>query len=293
MRGRCLVLAGALIAACGAPVGPAATPSLPAPTEAAVASAQPTALEAPTAAPTEAPASPSAEPADTFVPSPAPTVRPSPTLNWEESGFSASVRDPVKIGEKAKVTLKGPVGPTCTLKIKYPSGTNATLPSPTHPNPGWWQWIWTIPSKANGGQATGTATCTYGGVPHTGLVTFTITKPPPAWSIQADLPATFDHTTLPETGLLFPVTMVGTVPKNPDYLSQRITCVVDVNTAGNASYGQVFDAPWENGDGPLWIHWQVEFAASDVGMATWTVRCKSRYVTPEQWKYDSGSLEIT
>src|SRR5206468_8026918 len=113
---------------------------------------------------------PTTPPSVAQTPNPTGPPRPSPTLNWADSGFTASVRSPVSIGARAKVTLKGPLGPACTLKVRYPSGINASLPTPTHPEPNWWTWTWTIPANAHAGTAAGTATCTYAGAPERGPI---------------------------------------------------------------------------------------------------------------------------
>jgi hypothetical protein len=288
----------ALVAGCVAPAGPTVSPQVAPPSITTIASPEPS------AEPTAANASPSMSlaptasllPPPSASPSPPPTTapKPSPTLNWDAVGYQASVKDPVSIGSKAKVILKGPVGPTCKLKITYASGVNATVPSPTHPKPGWWQWTWTIPSKAKAGTASGTSTCTYFGVPHTGDVSFKIVDPKPSgWSINLDVPATHAHDALEENGIMITVHVIGTLTVNPDYAKQQLVCQFWLSTAGNSSHASGFDLLWATGDPPITWEYQVPLTPNDIGTASWSMRCKNYYISPESWKSDSGAIEIT
>jgi hypothetical protein len=237
---------------------------------------------------------PSAAP--TIAPTPDPTQppKPSPTLNWANNGFNASVKSPVSIGAKAKITLKGPLGPTCTLKVRYPSGTNAALPSPTHPEPSWWTWTWTIPSKAHAGTATGTATCTYAGVPKSGPVSFKIVDPalPGGWAIDVIGPVSRSSS---DTGLLYmTVKLKGTVPTNPGYATQQMVCNLDLRQGNSIANVWTPDTPFEAGDTQIVAEFDVgALGPSFAGTATWTVKCRNLLVTGSAFQSDSGTIEIT
>ncbi|HEY4227211.1 MAG TPA: hypothetical protein VGM49_02645 [Candidatus Limnocylindrales bacterium] len=259
-----------------------------------MASTMPSGISTPAAPSTVAPSS-GATPTDgsSAAPAPTPTSKPAPTLNWDAAGFAATVKDPVSIGSKAKVTLKGPVGPTCALKIKYPSGITATLPSPTHPTAGSWQWTWTIPSKAKAGKATGTTTCTYYGVPHLGNVSFRILDPtlPDGWDIVATMPST--RSSADATALIVHVTIKGVLPVDPTH-DQDIACYLDLVGPGSSKNLLLADYPWHAGDGPLTLPYDVGVLGPDyVGTDTFTVRCRNEFGTPFTWQSDSGTITIT
>jgi hypothetical protein len=211
-------------------------------------------------------------------------------LNWAANGCAASVKDPVNLGSKETVELRCPVGPTCSIKVKYPSGASATLPNPTHPKAGWWLWTWTIPKTAGAGHAIGTATCTYAGVPHAGDVSFKIVNPtPPNWSISVTYPATYNVTTDPY--LKIKIAIVGTFPIDPDHSPQKIVCSSQLSTLGGVfGDSNLFD--WLPGDPPLdwWLH--PELSSNSIGAATWQVQCRSYYISPDDWRTDHGTVEI-
>ena len=290
-------IATCLVAGCATPAAPTENPVLGAvatlePSTEAIASpgpspspmADPVMTDPPTAAPIIAP-----------TPNPTKPPKPSPTLNWENNGFSASVRSPVSIGAKAKVTLKGPLGPTCTLKVRYPSGTNASLPSPTHPEPNWWTWTWTIPAKAHAGTATGTATCTYAGVPKSGPISFKIVDPalPGGWAIDVTGPASRSST---DTGLLsMTVHVKGTVPSDANY-GVLVTCNIELWSAQGPYVVNVYSGEQEyvNGSGQFVADFDVgELGPYFVGKATWTVKCRNIRVQGDAWKPDTGTIDIT
>lgn len=283
---------------------PAVAPATSAPS---IISAAQTA-DASSSPPLEPGPSPSEAPSTTTLPTatpmptestPAATVapKPSPTLNWDANGCQGSVRDPVKLGAQAKVTLKCPVGPTCTLKITYPSGGSAKVGSPSHPNPGWWVWTWTVPTSAKGGDATGTSTCTYAGNPHTGPVSFTLVAPATNFDIQVHLPATFDHTTPQDVGIIIQVTITGTLPESPGHAHQAVWCDFHLTTTtspeSTATYNEQFVVDWDNGDPPITWRWRIAFGPNEVGHATWDMKCTNYYIHPPHWEEDTGTLEIT
>jgi hypothetical protein len=278
-----------ILAGCAAPaVGPSASPAdTPAPlasvvpiaSAVALATASPLASDEPSLIPTDTPAQ---------TVSPGPT--PAPTLNWAANGCTASATDPVQIGSKETITLKCPVGPTCTLKVTYPSGTNAKLPSPTHPKAGWWRWSWTIPTGAHAGTAKGTSTCTYAGDPHVGDVSFKITSPASTnWSISVTYPATYSLTQ--DQWLKIKIAIVGTFPIDPDHTPQKIVCSNLLSTLG-VVIGDTMLFDWLPGDPPLDWWLQPAMASNSIGSATWQVECRSYYISPADWRTDSGTLEI-
>jgi hypothetical protein len=202
----------------------------------------------------------------------------------------------VDIGAKAKVTLTGPVGPTCTLKVVYPSGIGASLPEPTHPKPGAWTWTWTIPSKAAAGTAQGTATCTYAGVPHRGPISFKILNPtlPGGYVINVVSPSSRAWTDTSELQMTIKVT--GTVPSNPTY-GVSLTCNFILWSYNNLWTVNVYSPEYDyaNGTGHLDAGFQLDPAltADWVGQSTWTVRCRNIRVADDQWKADNGTIDIT
>jgi hypothetical protein len=245
------------------------------------ASPLPTATELPTMSP---------EPTATVEPTARPTAR--PTLNWADKGFTASVKSPVAIGSKAKVTLKGPVGPTCTLSITYPSGSAANLPNPTHPSAGSWQWTWTVPSKAQTGFATGTATCTYAGVPKSGPVQFKVTNPalPGGWDIQVAMPAS--RSSGDSSVLSVHVTVQGTMPVDPSYASQIVVCNLDLR---HGSYVSNVWTPDMYLDPPI-TSFTADFdigalGPDFIGTDDWVVKCRN-LTANSAFQSDSGSIVI-
>jgi hypothetical protein len=204
---------------------------------------------------------------------------------------TTTVKDPVYLGENAKVTIKCPVGPTCTLVVHYPNGHVADIPSPTHPNPGWSQWAWTVPPNVTAGEARGVTDCVQAGVHHGMKASFTVKARP--FSIQVHVPSPFDHTTPRDIGLQITVTIVGTLPQNGSYDVQDVICSMDLTTASDTLHHDGFDVAWNNGDPPIQWQWQDTFDASEVGTAHWTMKCRNYYIDPAQWKYDSGTIEIT
>lgn len=221
---------------------------------------------------------------------------PSPTLNWDANGCMAAVKSPVTIGEEARVTLKCPVGPTCVLKITYPNGHNATLPNPTHPEPGWWRWTWTVPSGAKAGMASGNATCTYAGNPHVGPITFKLVNPalPGGYSINVTSPASRAWS---DTDFLrMTVKVTGTVPSSPTY-GVTLTCNLDLTSPNGNYHVNMYYGPidYTNGSGPFVASFDLgsSLSADWVGTATWTFKCRNTYVASDGWKQDTGTIEIT
>lgn len=290
-----------VVAACAGQSGPTSAPTPSMGQRSDAPSAAPTSAPSPilsAAATTAVEGTSAPSTAPTGGPAPTPKVtaapRPSPTLNWDAMGFSMSMRDPVSIGANAKVTLKGPVGPTCTIKVKYPSGTNASLPKPTHPNPGWWVWTWTIPASAQAGTATVTTTCTYFGDPHTGTATFEIVNPalPDGWDIEATVPGTRAVDGL--SPLRVTVTIKGTVPDGAGY-GQNMSCLMQLFIGEiSATSDLITDYPWSNGDAPLVLDFQFDPLGPEfIGTNTWDVRCKNMYGDPRTEQHDTGTIELT
>jgi hypothetical protein len=230
-------------------------------------------------------------------PRPTATPKPQPTLDWAEEPIGMSVTpDPAKLGAKVKVTVSLAAGPTCALKVRYPSGSNASLPKPTRPKPTSWIWTWTLPESAGGGTATATVTCTYGGVARGGPGTFTIVDPTPEWSISADVPATQPATAPPPSSsniLQATITVNGQVPVNPAYPQQRFHCTLHLVANGytvNAAdqvYLDSFDAPIPMGFSVGTI------PTKSIGPASWTLTCENLYIEPQDTRQDSGTIEIT
>jgi hypothetical protein len=294
-----------LVAGCAGEPGQTSEPSSVAAANSIAPTSSPSA--APSVVPSDAPSvapsvavdetlPPSTEPTDGPAPTPkvTPVPQPSPTLNWDANGFKMSTKDPVSIGANAKVTLKGPVGPTCAIKVKYTSGTNASLPKPTHPNPGWWVWVWKIPASAHAGTATVTTTCTYAGDPHTGTGTFLIKNPalPDGWDIEAAVPGTreaADNSLLRVT-----VTIKGTVPSDPTH-DQNLACrMMLIRGDVSATSAWISDYPWDNGDGPLVLDFDFSPLGPEfVGTNTWDVSCQNEYGDPETDQHDTGTIELT
>lgn len=287
-----LVLAFGVMAGCTAPAGTPFASNEPDLTSVELASTIPTAIESPGPSQATVDATPAATTvgATTF-PSAAATAQPAATAKTGVSTCTTTVKDPVYIGDKAKITAKCPVGPTCALMVHYPNGQVAALPSPTHPSPGWWQWTWTIPANAKAGEARGVTECIQGGVRRAMDADFTVKAVP--WSIQVYVPATFDHTSLPEVGLEITVTIVGTLPENGSYDVQDVLCSMDLSAANGTLHHDGFEVAWKNGDPPIQWHWQTTFETSEVGTAQWTMKCRNYYVDPAQWKYDSGTMAVT
>jgi hypothetical protein len=229
-------------------------------------------------------ATPSAAP----VPPASPTPVPSPTPKPAVLTCTTTVKDPVLLGEKAKVTVKCPVGPTCTLVVHYPNGSVPTLPSPTHPSPGWWQWTWAIPTKGPG-EAQGVTQCTEDGVQRAMDADFTMKAPSASWDIQVSLPATHPYNAL---GLAMTITITGTLQENPSYSQQRVVCSFELNTPGN-SWSDGSEWVWDNGDPPMNFELQRPMTTADIGHATWTMKCRNFYIEPTHFEYDSGTIEIT
>ena len=197
----------------------------------------------------------------------------------------------MNIGDKAKVVVKCPVGPTCTLIYHYPNGFVAELPDPTHPNPGWWQWTWAVPADAKTGEARGVANCFDDGKQRGFDTDFTIKAG--SWSLKVQVQSPFDHTTLPETGLRIIIDVVGTMPENPSTELQSVVCFVEVTpeSGGLETGSETFS--WNNDQSPIVWYWQHSFDASTVGTAGWKVRCYNDDIEPNQFKSDSGTFVIS
>lgn len=130
----------------------------------------------PTPAPTAAPptAAPTAAP-PTAAPTPSPT--PAPTLNFTGQPFPVSIAsDPVAIGKSQTIDADIAEGPTCTLKVTYPSGAQANVGKPIRPDERHWVWKWTIPAEAGTGDAAITVSCTFGGDARIGTGSFEIVQ---------------------------------------------------------------------------------------------------------------------
>ena len=127
----------------------------------------------------------------------APVATPGPTLDWVNVGYAVGVRSPVALGGKARVELDAPVGPSCTLTARYPSGGSANVGSPTHPKAGQWIWSWTVPQSAGLGSASIAFGCTYAGLTKPGTDAFQIVAalptptpkptPSPTWSLTGSV----------------------------------------------------------------------------------------------------------
>ena len=127
---------------------------------------------APTAAPPTTP--PTAAP-PTTAPTPSPT--PAPTLTFTGEPFPVTIAsDPVAIGKSQTIDADIAEGPTCTLKVTYPSGAQANVGKPIRPDKRHWVWKWTIPAEAETGDAKVTVSCTFGGDARIGTGSFEIVQ---------------------------------------------------------------------------------------------------------------------
>jgi hypothetical protein len=179
------------------------------------------------------------------------------------------------------------------IKVKYPSGSNASLPNPTRPKPTSWVWTWTVPKSAGAGTATLTVTCTYGGFARGGPNTFKIVDPtpPPPWSISVDLPGT--HPSGSTEPIRATITINGLLPENPAYAEQRFRCGITIFTDGY-TVDTVAEIYWDNGDGPFFLNFAIGAIDPEfVGAATWSVDCRNMYIDPPDVREDSGTIEIT
>lgn len=285
-----------VIAGCTAPAAPATTAQTPSTSEIGPIAPAETASQAPSMTIEPSPslvaaASPTAEttPTPSAPPTPPPTAtpKPQPTLDWEGSPIGMGVSpDPTSLGKTVRVEVVVAIGPTCVLKVKYPSGSNASLPKPTRPDARHWVWKWTIPQSAGPGTAKVTATCTYAGVARRGTGTFTIS----GWSISATFPATLAHDV---SALYGQVAIVGVWQRSitsPD----RINCVITlVTNAGTKMAGEnVF---WySGGQGPFDLSLPVGPLGPDaIGPASWTLACTNFTPDPQETRKDNGTIEIT
>lgn len=136
----------------------------------------PTPTAAPTVAPTVAPptTAPTAAP-PTVPPTEAPT--PAPTLTFTGQPFPVTISsDPVGIGKSQTIDADIAEGPTCTLKVTYPSGGHANVGKPIRPDERHWVWKWTIPDTAGVGAAKVTVSCTFAGDARVGTGSFEIVQ---------------------------------------------------------------------------------------------------------------------
>lgn len=213
--GLVLVLSGCYTGAGGPPVPLTAAPTT-----------VPTEPSAPSASPSSMATQSSPEPSPTFLGNAQPTPSaqltegatwasaPKATLDpadWQgPTGWTAQGPiDPIAPGGTERYEIFGlPAGPTCSIAVRYPSGTSqGGLASHTFTAPGAWLWTWIVPSSAGYGTATLVNTCTYAGFPKSsGPITFKIIAPPATPSptpipTPIPTPSPIDHPPTTPTGL--------------------------------------------------------------------------------------------
>jgi hypothetical protein len=299
-RSRASVLLLAFIAACSgsapssvptAPVTPGTSPlaSVDA-TQSAVSSAAPSTAASLGAAPSVEPSlTPTIEP--TAKPS---TPKPEPTLDWETIGYAQGFRSPVDLGAKARVTIDAPHEVRCSIKVTYPNGSNASLPDPARPDPGKWVWTWTVPKSATSGTAHVKTSCTYLGLAKTGTGTFKIRAPevPSNWSINANMPSTLDSENVNSVPMT--VHLNGTLPIVAGHPYQWVVCSLSISS-GSGHFGASANGDYTEPDADtLYLQYDsLYLGPAFIGTGTWTMQCRNNYVTPADWKVDSGTIEIT
>lgn len=159
-------------------------PPFPSPTASSPVGLAPTATPSapPTPRPTPKPtSSPSPRPPSTPRPTPKSTPKPAFLVAWLHGvGYTMGVSSPIATGDDARVEIGNGAGPTCSVKVHYPSGQSATgLAAHKFTKQSHWVWTWRIPASAGLGTATVKTTCTYGGLAKSGPGSFEIVAPTP------------------------------------------------------------------------------------------------------------------
>jgi hypothetical protein len=98
------------------------------------------------------------------------------------------------------------------------------------------------------------------------------------------------------TNLNMTVKVQGTVPSSPTY-GVTLTCWIQI-WSWNGLW-QVMDftnaMPYSNGSGEITASFKFEspMVAEWAGTATWTMKCHNGNVSGDDWKQDTGTIEIT
>jgi hypothetical protein len=216
-----------------------------------------------------------------------------PSLDWATIGYTVGAKSAVAIGAKAKVTIKGPVGPTCTLKVHYPSGGSPSLPAPTHPSPGWWVWTWTVKSSAGTGTATFNVGCTYAGLKKSGDGDFTIVNvpAPDGWTISVStITSRSKDSSAP---MMFTVHVHGVVPQDPETQIVEMACYYRILVVNGPPDAWIYDLTYFAPDAQFEFSVDVGvFGAANVGSRDWVIRCTNSRWMPFTYHEDSGSIEV-
>jgi hypothetical protein len=275
-------------------VGTSAVVVPPSPSAAASEPPAPSSSIEPSDVPTEAPSATAAVPA-TATPTKKP--KPEPTLDWDTVGYTVGVRSPVALGENARITVRAPVGPTCTVKARYPNGAAASIPSPTRPSPGTWIWTWKVPKSSGTGSATFTTTCTYAGLAKPGNGAFQVIaapQPTPAPGFSINVNTVNTRSASDTSPMHFTVNVSGPIPQDPDTHMAKFQCYYRILLQSQEFNGWVYDLDFFAPDRQF--AFDVDIGAvgeSQVGSGDWSVECENTTWSPTQNDTDSGFLDIT
>lgn len=196
------------------------------------------------------------------------------------------------IGGTAKITVKAPVGPTCTVVVTYPSGGKASLPGPKHPNPGWWVWSWTVPKSANTGNATFKTACTYAGLTKRGNGDFTIVAAAiVGWTVDGHAPTTRSSTSTSQ--FIITIDVKGTLPVDPETNVATFNCYYLIHFLTIQYQAWVYDLTATDADRQFALSVDVgAVGPAQVGTGTWSIRCQNSLEGHTTEDTDIGTFEV-
>lgn len=205
------------------------------------------------------------------------------------------VASPVALGDTASVSVTVGVGPTCTIKVTYPSGAMTNGGSPRQPNPGQWMWTWTVPTSAGAGTATVKINCTYTGIPMSATSTMTIlaaATPAPGWTMDVRAPSIWywnDPNPMP-----FEVDIAGLLPGSSAGGEVYLQCRFNIGFQTKSFILDVLQ-PFANGSGGFvyYADFGGPLGETEIGSARgYYVECFNYHGEPLTVQSDGGQFDV-